>query len=92
MKAANREWNSSSKRSALQPTKLNGFRHLKSVLSSDMEMQSLEFAQLVFSLALVQYFHSAPFPMFWNGNVYLCHYLLEVCDLLFDFDFTGDYS
>ena len=43
-------------RSVLQPTKLNGVRDLKSILTSDMEMQSLEFAQLVFVLALVQYF------------------------------------
>ena len=27
---------------------------------------------------------------FWNGNVYLV--MLEVCDLLFDFDFIGNYS
>ena len=40
----------------LQSTKLNGVGDLKSILTSDMEMQSLEFAQLVFSLALVQDF------------------------------------
>jgi hypothetical protein len=28
--------------------------------------------------------------MFWNGNVYPV--MFKVCDLLFDFDFIGDYS
>jgi hypothetical protein len=28
--------------------------------------------------------------MFWNGNVYPV--MLEVCNLLFGFDFTGVYS
>ena len=62
-------------------------RDLKNALTSDMEMQSLEFAQLVFCLALVQYFLT---KMFWNGNMYPL--MLEVYDLLFDFDFIGDYS
>ena len=62
-------------------------RDLKNALTSDMEVQSLEFAQLVFYLALVQYFLT---KMFWNGNMYPL--MLEVYDLLFDFDFIGDYS
>jgi hypothetical protein len=49
-------------------------------------MQSLEFAQLVFGLALVQYI----FTIFWNGNAHTL--MLEVCDLLFNFDFIGHYS
>jgi hypothetical protein len=52
-----------------------------------MEMQSLKLAQLVYGLALVQYFLTM---MFWNGNVYPV--MLEVCDLLFDFDFIPGYS
>ena len=40
----------------LQSTKLNVVGDLKSVLTSDMPMQSLEFAQLGFGLALVQHF------------------------------------
>ena len=52
-----------------------------------MQSLELEFAQLVFGLALVQYFLTMTF---WNGNVYPV--MLEVCDLLFDFDFIGDYS
>jgi hypothetical protein len=36
---------------------------------------------------LVQCF---PTMRFWNGNLYPV--MLEVCDLLFDFDFIRDYS
>ena len=67
------------------PTKQKRGGDLKSILPLALEMQSFEFAQLVFSLALVQYFLIIlPFGM----TVYiLSHYMLEVCDLLFDFDF-----
>lgn len=47
---------SSGARSVLQSIKLKGVRDLKSTLTSDMEMQSLEFALLVLGLVLVQYF------------------------------------
>ena len=50
-----------------------------------MEMQNLEFAQLVFGLAFFQDFLTMSF---WNGNVYPL--MLEVCDLLFYF--IVDYS
>ena len=43
-------------RLVLQPTELEGVGDLKSILPSDMEMQSVEFAQLVFSPAMVQSF------------------------------------
>lgn len=44
---------------------------LKSALVSQMEMQNLEFIQLVFGLFFGSVFpHSAPFLLFWNGNVY----------------------
>ena len=77
----------------LQSTKLKGIGDLKSVLTSDMELQSLEFAQLVFGLVLVQYFLTV-FPSLHFGMVMyiLCHHVLKGRDLLFDFDFTGDYS
>jgi hypothetical protein len=52
-----------------------------------MEMQTLEFAQLVFGLSLVQNFLT---NMFWNDNLYPV--ILEVSDLLFYFDFIRDYS
>jgi hypothetical protein len=55
--------------------------------TSEMEMQSLEFFQLVFGLALAQYFSTM---MFWNDNVYPV--LLNGYDLLFHFDFIGNYS
>ena len=71
----------------LQLTKLKGVGDLKSALTSDMEMQSLEFAQLGFGLALVQYFLTM---MFWNGNVYPV--MLEEWDLFFlKFLFYRDY-
>ena len=58
-----------------------------------MEMQSLEFAQLVFSLAFVQYFLAILLSMCFGMIIcILCHYMLEVCDLLFYFNFIGDYS
>jgi hypothetical protein len=37
-----------------------------------MKMQSLEFTQLDFSLALVQYFASM---MFYNGDIYPVYYV-----------------
>ena len=56
-------------------------------VTSDTEMQSLEFAQLVFCLALVQYFLcSLSYALEW------CHCMLEIYDLLLDVDFIGNYS
>ena len=64
---------------------------LQSITTSNMEMQSLEFALVIFSLALVQYFFSMlPFLHFGTVMYILCHDMLEVCDLLFDS--IGDYS
>ena len=40
------------RRNMLESTKLNRIGDLKNILTSDMEIQSLEFAQQVFSLAL----------------------------------------
>ena len=73
----------------LQSTKLNEVGDLKSILTSDKEMQSLKFLQLAFGLALVQYFPTM-FPSQHFGMV--LYYMLEVCNLLFDFDFIGYYS
>ena len=42
--------------SVLQSTKMKGVGKHKGALTSDMEMQSLEFAQMVFSLVSIQYF------------------------------------
>jgi hypothetical protein len=65
---------------------------MKNILPSDVEIQRLEFAQLVFSLALVQYF--LPSLQFGIMMYILCHCMLEVCDLFFffDFDIIGDCS
>ena len=57
-----------------------------------MEIQSLEFAQIIFVLSLVQ--DSLPILAFLLVGMMmwiLCHYILEVYDLLFDFVFTGKY-
>jgi hypothetical protein len=50
----------------------------------------LEFAQLVsVFLSLVQYFLTMTF---WNGDyIYIYPVKWEVCDLLFYFDFIGNY-
>ncbi|EGW10137.1 hypothetical protein I79_024307 [Cricetulus griseus] len=74
-------------RSVLQSMKLKGVGDLKSILTTDTEMQSLEFTQLIFGLSLIPYF----LIMFPFGMVMyiLCHCILEVCDLLFHFDLTG---
>lgn len=64
-----------------QSTKLKGVGDLKSALMADLEMQSLEFAHLFFSLTLVQYLFTV--LSFAIVLYVLCHYMLEVCDLLF---------
>lgn len=73
----------------LQPTKLEAVRDVKIALILDTWIQNLEFALLVFSLALVQYF----LTMLLLGMVMyiLNHYMMELCDLLFYFDFIGDH-
>lgn len=91
-KAANSNGTSLRERNVLQLGEMKGVGDLKRVLTSDMELQSLEFAQQVFGLALVQYFLTMfPFPHFRMVMYILCHYMLEVCNLLYYFDFTGDY-
>ena len=54
--ASNQEWEQPKGKSCVAVNK-----------DEELEMQSLEFAQLVFGLAFVQYFFTM---MFWNGNVY----------------------
>lgn len=62
--------NSPRLRNVLHSTKLKEVGAMKSTLMSDMEMQSFEFIQLVFSL-WSSISLSAPFTPFWNGNIYL---------------------
>jgi hypothetical protein len=72
----------------LQSTKLKEVGDLKSVLTSDMEAESLEFAQLVFGLVLIQCFLAMLSSLCFGIVMYtLWHDVFEVCDLLFDFDF-----
>ncbi|KAL6035795.1 hypothetical protein STEG23_005192 [Scotinomys teguina] len=64
-RAAHWEWNHHKRKKYIAVNKLNGVGDLKSALTSDMEMQSLEFVQLVFSPALVQCFLTMlPFLLF----------------------------
>ena len=62
---------------------MKGVRDLKSILTSDMEMQRLEFAQL----GLLQHFLTS---VLWNGNI--DPLMLEVHNLLLEFNFIGDYN
>ena len=52
-RSSSRKCNSTKERSVFQSTNLKGFGGLKSVLTADMKMQNLDYAQLVFSLAVV---------------------------------------
>lgn len=62
--------------SFLRSSNIKVIRDLKSILTTDTEMQRLEFAQLVFCPALAQSFLTMTF---WNDNPVM----LKVCDLLF---------
>lgn len=55
-----------------------------SALASDIEMQNLAFALGAFCLALVQDFLITSFSPFRMIGI-LCHFQLEVCDLLFKY-------
>lgn len=57
-------------KSMLQSTKLKGFGDLKNALTSNTDMQNLEFVQLVLSLALIQYLLTMlSFLLFGRGRV-----------------------
>lgn len=51
-----------------QPIKLKGVGRLRTVVTSDMEIKSLEFSLFVFRLSLVQYFLTV-LPSFHFGMV-----------------------
>lgn len=73
-------------------SKLGGKSHPSS-LTLNIELQYLEFVLLEFSLALVQYFPTmSPFFPFGMAMYILEHYMLEVYNLVFGFDFTQGYS
>ena len=58
-----------------------------SVLTSDMEVQNLEFALLGLYLAFVQYFLTMLF--FLHFRMVMCHFMLVECNLHFGFDYIG---
>lgn len=69
-------------RTVLKSTKLKGAEDLKISLTSGMEIQNLESALLVFSVALVQYFSLFPCPPFrtcgiWSVPLYIK--IMTVC-------------
>ena len=82
-KAADGEWNKIKRKNCVAVNKA------ERSWTSDVKMQSLEFAQVTFGLALIQYFLTV---MFWNGNVYTVPSYVEVSDLLFYFDSIGEYG
>ena len=65
-------------RSMPKSTKLKGVGNLNNIAISDTKIQSLEFAQLFFTVL-----PSIHFRMVIN---ILCHYMVEVCDLFIYFD------
>ena len=88
-RAANRVWIQHKRVKCVAVNKAERSWNLKSALTSDMEMQSLELAEVISSLSLVQYFltvlHFFPFGMVM---CILCLYRLEDCGLLFAFAFA----
>jgi hypothetical protein len=67
-KAAHRGWNQSKRKKFIAFNKEERVGDLKSTLTSETEMLSLELVMLSFGLALVQYILTM---MFSGGNVYL---------------------
>ena len=59
-RAANREWNQPKREKCEVVNETGRSWRSKEPLTSDVKRQSLEFAQLGFSLALVQYFLTMP--------------------------------
>ena len=71
----------------MSQTKLKEVGALNSASTSEVEMRSLEFVQLVFGLALVQYFF--PLLLFYPfGNIYSVPLYVENMWAFFFFDFT----
>lgn len=74
----------------LKSTRLKEVGDLKNTLTSDIKMQSLGFALLIFGFAFVHHFFAMlsfiPFVMV----VYILHHcMLAICGLLFYSNFTG---
>lgn len=79
-KSVNSDWKQLKGKHMLQSTKLKIVGDLKRVLPLDIQMQTLEFVHLLFSLGLVQYFLSVFLPLnFGTVRFILCLGILEVC-------------
>lgn len=62
-------------------------------LISGMEMECLDFAQLVFGLNLDQYFLTVLFSLcFGRAKYFLYYFMFKYVICFFEFDVTGDYS
>lgn len=87
-RAAKRSGPSPRERSTLQSTQLREGGDLKRDLTSDMEMQRLEFDPRCEScFGPVQCLIPMLPPLHFGTVTHiLCHYILEVCDLAFYFD------
>ena len=92
-KAANREWNQPKRKKCVGGNKAK--RSWRSEESFDIRHEDAEFGVCPagFQLYLNQYFLTmSPSLCFGMVMSILCHCMLEVCDMLFDFDFIGYYS
>ena len=59
----------------------------------DIKHEEFRVVQLVFNLASLQHFLTMHPSLHFGALMYiLCHYMLEVGDLVFNFDFTWGYS
>lgn len=75
----------------MQSTKVKEVGDLEWFFTSDTEVQSLEFSQLVFGPPLRQYFLTCFLSLYLVMVMYvLSHCMLELRDLFFVFDFAGD--
>jgi hypothetical protein len=74
-----KEWNQPKRKCVAVNKDEKGVGDLKSALASDMQKQSLEFAPLLFSLALVQYVLTMlPFLQFGMVMHIVCHCMLDI--------------
>jgi hypothetical protein len=60
-KDPNKEWNQPKRKNLFQSTKMEDILDLMSALTSNKEVQSLEFAQLVSYHGFIKYFHTRMF-------------------------------
>jgi hypothetical protein len=84
-KAANREWNQTMRKKCFIVNKAEGVGDLKGTLSSDMELYSLEFAQLLFCFA---FFSLCSLPCVLERQCISCD--VRSMRLFFNFDCIGD--